>query len=389
MDNINTMTVATNVMLGLFFLLLVLVTASVSMVPWVADRHAVFGVSVPLSAHTDRRIRGYKAMYACNIVSCGIIALLIDAMIWRNFGMAGALWALFISSLVIAAMGFIAQQRYRRLTLELKKERGWTATGERHAVLVGERGNPQPLGLAWELLHVVAIAVTIAVGVLGYDHMPERVAMHANAAGQIDGWVDKGPMLIWYPVIVQVLLAVVMVAGHAAIIYAKHPIDPDHPATTGYAYGVFSRVWSIYTLVIGLLTAGGIGLGMQLSDVGVIDLGVFGVFAMLVAMVAVVGALVISLYYGQNGSREYAERRSVTIERGGEDAATDGDKSMPYDDDRYWVAGVFYVNRDDPAVMVPKRFGVGWTVNFARPSVIIVSVVLIAVCIGSLVVAVM
>lgn len=140
------MTVTMDIMLALFFLLLVLMTASVSMVPWIADRHAVFGVSVPLSAHTDRRIRGYKAMYACNIVSCGIIALLVDAMIWRNFGMAGALWALFISSLVIAAMGFIAQQRYRRLTLELKKERGWTATGERHAVLVGGAGQSTAVG---------------------------------------------------------------------------------------------------------------------------------------------------------------------------------------------------------------------------------------------------
>lgn len=32
-----------------------------------------------------------------------------------------------------------------------------------------------------------------------------------------------------------------------------------------------------------------------------------------------------------------------------------------------WVAGVFYYNPSDPAVLVEKRFGLGWTFNFAHP----------------------
>ena len=31
------------------------------------------------------------------------------------------------------------------------------------------------MSLKWELLQVVCLAVTIAVGLLGYDRMPERV----------------------------------------------------------------------------------------------------------------------------------------------------------------------------------------------------------------------
>lgn len=37
------------------------------------------------------------------------------------------------------------------------------------------------------------------------------------------------------------------------------------------------------------------------------------------------------------------------------------------DDDRYWSAGFFYNNPDDLALFVPKRFGLGWTVNFGHP----------------------
>jgi len=37
------------------------------------------------------------------------------------------------------------------------------------------------------------------------------------------------------------------------------------------------------------------------------------------------------------------------------------------DDDKHWKAGVFYFNKEDPALFLEKRFGVGWTINLARP----------------------
>ena len=40
-----------------------------------------------------------------------------------------------------------------------------------------------------------------------------------------------------------------------------------------------------------------------------------------------------------------------------------GDRTL----DRYWKLGIFYFNRDDSTVIVEKRFGVGYSLNFARP----------------------
>lgn len=37
------------------------------------------------------------------------------------------------------------------------------------------------------------------------------------------------------------------------------------------------------------------------------------------------------------------------------------------DDDRYWYGGILYNNPDDPDPFVPKRYGLGWTVNFGHP----------------------
>ncbi|HVB98047.1 MAG TPA: DUF5808 domain-containing protein [Candidatus Dormibacteraeota bacterium] len=33
---------------------------------------------------------------------------------------------------------------------------------------------------------------------------------------------------------------------------------------------------------------------------------------------------------------------------------------------RHWIAGLVYANSDDPALVVRKRSGVGWTLNFGH-----------------------
>ena len=38
------------------------------------------------------------------------------------------------------------------------------------------------------------------------------------------------------------------------------------------------------------------------------------------------------------------------------------------DDDRFWKAGLLYVNRDDPAIVVGSHFGAGWTLNLGKPA---------------------
>ncbi|MDR3402652.1 MAG: DUF5808 domain-containing protein [Chthoniobacter sp.] len=37
-----------------------------------------------------------------------------------------------------------------------------------------------------------------------------------------------------------------------------------------------------------------------------------------------------------------------------------------------WKCGIFYFCRQDPRIIVPKRIrGLGWTINFARPSALL------------------
>jgi uncharacterized membrane protein len=88
-----------------------------------------------------------------------------------------------------------------------------------------------------------------------------------------------------------------------------------------------------------------------------------------VAGLLVLGA--VALRAGQGGSRLNGNVRGLAPAAG-----TDRD------DDRFWKAGLLYVNRDDPGIMLASRFGAGWTFNFGNRAAWLIIAGIIAVPAG-------
>ncbi|HVU67847.1 MAG TPA: DUF5808 domain-containing protein [Ktedonobacteraceae bacterium] len=71
------------------------------------------------------------------------------------------------------------------------------------------------------------------------------------------------------------------------------------------------------------------------------------------ALLAIVLVLLVPLPHGRKrASVPIARRRPSAVYR---------------DDERYWSGGIFYHNPDDPDLFVPRRYGLGWTLNFGHP----------------------
>ena len=87
-----------------------------------------------------------------------------------------------------------------------------------------------------------------------------------------------------------------------------------------------------------------------------------GAIAPLLSLVFLMGATIALARLGQGGNR------------GARDVPPVGDR-MP---DERWFMGVIYFNRADPAILIEKRFGLGYTFNFARPMTWAVLFVLLA-----------
>ena len=78
----------------------------------------------------------------------------------------------------------------------------------------------------------------------------------------------------------------------------------------------------------------------------------YGLFLLLILGLLIIAAIFLFL----------PRRRPQDRER----APADRPPSAAYrDDERYWLGGIIYYNRDDPDLLIPKRWG--WTVNFAHP----------------------
>lgn len=56
-----------------------------------------------------------------------------------------------------------------------------------------------------------------------------------------------------------------------------------------------------------------------------------------------------------------------------------------YDEDsQNWKFGVFYFNKNDERIFVPKRIGgLGWTINFANPLSVLVGVTILIILLAS------
>lgn len=350
----------------------------VAVTPWVTRHTVCFGVSVPASAQRDPEIRRLKIGYTLWTGSASAIAVLacIACAIFR--GATGVTIAISAVSILLIIASFALILAYRKRTMRIKQERGWKATKFKRAAFLAENAGPDPLNLRWELLHLMPIAATIIAAIALYGAMPDRLATHANIAGHIDGWSDKSwPTVLGMPLAVQLIMAAAMTATHAAIIHSPRQLDPEHPSVSGYAYGRFARAWSIYALVVGLALSLGFA-GLVPTYANWWSLGEWGMLMMVIALAMLIAALVLAVTFGQSGSLIW--QPDDTAENG-----DTGDDAMSDDDDAEWLLGAFYFSRENPAIVVPKRIGVGYTLNLARPATWLICAALMLLVVSCLI----
>ena len=322
--------------------------------PFLMRRGEVFAVTVPDTAAHDPYLRRLKRCYA--LIMSALTAVLTAVGAFGAFtGDAGLALAVLCVGMLLLCVGSYGLMLYFRAKVQsYKKEQGWQASARESVAVVGDAPVPRAVSLKWNLLYLPVIAVTLAIGAVGYAQMPDLIPQHMNFQGEVTEYMEKTPFTILVPALIVAFVAACMAFAHWTILRSKRPSNPSAPATSALAYGMFARAQSI------LLVAGGLALSllgpvMELSFIGVIGLEQAGVFVVALALVIVVGSIVVSLVYGQGGSRVFS--RMAASER------------LLADDDEHWKLGVFYYNPDDASLFLPERFGIGWTMNWARPAV--------------------
>ncbi len=354
--------------------------------PWFMKKGECFAVTIPESAQADERFLAFRKRYAAAVLAVTLIcAVALGAVSNVALGEMGSaadsdsLNAILAAAIVAAATiplvaSFALMLHYRKRVEAIKREEGWKAERDEAVALIGFEEAPVPPSLAWNVVYVPIVLITLAIGLALYPSTPDLVPTHFDFAGNVNQWTPKGPALIVFPLLFEVFMAVCFIFSHWMTIRSKKDIDPARPAISAYAYGAFARAECILLLVGGSVLTAVLGIVMILMMAEILSMLVTIALIIVATLILVGATIAISVVYGQSGSRLVKR-----LEENG-DIITDNDE--------HWKAGVFYWNKDDASLILPKRFGVGWTMNWARPAAwlivggfTLVSIAFVAACI--------
>ena len=334
--------------------------------PWFMKKNECFAVTIPESAQADVRFLAFRKRYAVAVLAVTLIcAVALGAVSSVTLGKMGSapdsdsLNAILAAAIVVAATiplvaSFALMLHYRKRVEAIKREEGWKAERDETVALIGFEEAPVPPSLAWNVVYVPIVLITLAIGLALYPSTPDLVPTNFDFAGNVNQWTPKGPALIAFPLLFEVFMAACFIFSHWMTIRSKKDIDPARPAISAYAYGAFARAECILLLVGGSVLTAVLGIMMILMMSEILSMFVTVALIIVATLILVGATIAVSVVYGQSGSRLVKR-----LEENGD---------MIADNDEHWKAGIFYWNKDDASLILPKRFGVGWTMNWARPA---------------------
>jgi uncharacterized membrane protein len=337
--------------------------AMMCIAPAVTRPTVPFGVRVPAERAHATVIRRERYAYAWRTAAIGVCCTVAALLLHGH----GSWWLTRIILLLELAGDFGCFRIARNKISAVKHAENWYA-GHRQIVATDTswRTDPPRFPTRWLIPALAVIAATIIVGAVRYPDLPARLTVGFGGRE-----VGKSVVSVFAMVVGQ-LWVTALWTGLMLIVYRSRPdIEAADPAASSrryrrYLIAVTQAVLTLAALVdLTLLLAALRNWQVyQLSGPG-------SALLILPFAVGLVVLAVVSFRTGQGGFR-------LTGRRPGYSPAAGTDR----DDDRFWKAGLIYLNRDDPAIMVAARFGVGWTFNVANPMAWLIIAGIVAVPAG-------
>ncbi|WP_159032904.1 DUF1648 domain-containing protein [Streptomyces fodineus] len=262
--------------------------------------------------------------------------------------------------LLTVAACLAAYSRARVAVMAVKRREDWYG-GLRQGVVADTalHTDPERFPWIWAVPALLICIGTTVLGVLRYPSLPDRIPVHFTGSGSADRFAARSIGTAFFPVFAQAALTVLLLALTWLSFRARADLDPARPADSARRH----RRFSVRTAISLLLLAGFANLSLLAGAWGMwhADQRVSPALILLPILAGLVVVIGIAVRTGQGGSR-----LRLPVQDGAVTEESTG--IVRRDDDQYWrLLGSVYVNRADPALLVQKRFGIGWTVNFGNP----------------------
>ncbi len=356
----------------LLLVILVPVYLSMMFIPYWTRRTESFGVSIPEDVYKTDELRGMRKQYVLLTACLSITVTIILLLFGKTFATDEQKISFLFSGVVLGyiVFSFLIYLVFHRKMKILKRNNKWSAD-KTQLVVVDTAFRKQKLTHSnlWFVLSFIIVLVTVFITFQNYQSMPEQIPTKYNFDGEVTNWVDKSYRSVLILPIMQVYLTLLFIFINTIISKAKQQVSAENPEESMYKNVIFRRRWSLYIIIIGTAVVLLFSF-IQFSTIYPINTQIMTVVPLIFTIGLVLGSIVLSITTGQGGSRVKTSTTGVNgavIDR---------------DDDRYWKLGMFYFNQNDPSLFLEKRFGVGWTINLARPLAWIIFIVIIGLASG-------
>lgn len=223
---------------------------------------------------------------------------------------------------------------------------------------------PRPAAtLAWRALQLGPFAILLAAAIyirMNWARIPARFPIHWGLDGRPNGWSTRSFVGIYgFWLVGFSVCALSALISYATVHWTRQMRAGDPDAANEHRcrraqLGVQLAVEYVMAVIFSGVPFGAMGPHPEQEPKGV-GFFVLGLFAFIFAVFAI---LIRTGQAGENLAKAGA----------GSDLPVPGRPIGDRTPDECWKAGIFYVNRNDPALMVEKRFGIGYTLNFGRPA---------------------
>jgi len=351
---------------------LIIVGLFMPFIPYMTRKTENFGISIPEHLYNRMDFKKMRKKYTSYLFVVFVLLLIIASLLF--YMLPEKLTILFISIVIMLELvaSFVLYLWFHFEMKKIKQSENWTQENKQGVVIdTTFRDEKLTHSNWWFLVPGMIILGTIIFTNFMYDQIPNEIPMHTDFSGNVR-YDNKtiGNMLLMPAM--QLFMLGMFLCINLVIKHSKQQLSGANPDRSKFQNVLFRRYWSLYMILSSLLMVLLFGF-VQITFI----YPTLETYTELVITVTIIilllGTILLSIKTGQGGSRIKIEDKEVN-------------KNIDRDDDRYWKLGQFYVNKNDPSIFIEKRFGVGWTNNWAHPLswVFIVGIIALPIIIVSI-----
>lgn len=342
-----------NLMLILLFLLAYFLNK-------VSNNGIFFGIRFPLEYLKEEKLINIEKSYKKVVMIFFIVLFIITNLIIFNFNIYDNYRLnIFIGVFIIVVMTAVnaIYIPYYIKVKELKKENGWTHEKRNFVITDTTLRKPKkddklrPINNNWFLLLLIVPIVIIIITMYRYNFSPETINFMGISNIEFGKLSIKEIFVLFQFPIAQLFTITLMYIINKIIVNSRVDLNSGEIEKSIIRKKKFRRLGSILMLFTS------IEITIMFSTLQIAMLYNFNI-TMINNIFSIIIAITMFLFMIE----------FIKIGQGGRNINEETEKDELYkDDDDKWILGGLYFNKNDPAWMVEKRRGIGWTINFANP----------------------